>query len=178
MFNTKTITKFGALALSVALLAGCNESTSDTRDIGKKEQENIMQRAVDSEPTYQPTNFLTRKYVNEYMRRMDDVNKVFYIYVLGKNGNMIGYYVGTRPVNVCTLLTPPDQLHHANSTNGRAMAVTKAPQLDGVYSNGGCNVEFFFDNATDALIEIKDLSYFIADKPLDVDAEPITVSTD
>lgn len=174
----KTFLKASVIAMSVVFLVGCNEGSSNSRAEGAKNQETIMQRAIQSSPTYQPSNFLTREYVNEYMRRMDDVNKLFYIYVLGNNGNMVGYYTGTRPVSVCTLLTPPDIVDERHGTNGRAMVTVSAPQLDGVYSNGGnCDAYFFFDNATDALIEIKGLNFFTSDKPLNVDAEAIGVKS-
>lgn len=175
MINLKTLT---IVAVAVFALAGCERSTeTSSREQGAKEQEAIMTRAINSSPTYQPTNFLTRDYVNEYMKRMDDVNKVFYIYVLGNNGNMVGYYTGSRPVSVCTTITPPDKpLWRRGNNGGNTMVTTQAPQLDGVYSSGACDAYFFFDNATDALIEIKGLNFFTADKPLDVDAEPIGIS--
>lgn len=176
----KSFKNFVVGSLAVLFLAGCDQmnASDDSRNRGAEEQENIMQRAIDAEPTYQPNNFLTREYVNEYMRRMDDPNKVFYIYLLGDNGNMIGYYVGTRPVSVCTLLTPPDKLHHVSGSHGRAMAVTRSPQLDGVYSTGGCDSYFFFDNSTDALLEINGTKFVVVDKPLNVEAEAITVQSD
>lgn len=164
-----------AVALS---LAGCKvESDSSTREQGQKEQERIMDRATTKVPTYTPSNFLTREAVDKWMRRMDTPDKTFYIYLIGDTGNQIGYYVGqTRPISVCTLLTPPDrETIYGGTSSGYTATVTAAPSLDGVYGKGGCNSYFFFDATTDAYIEIQGMDFFVADQPLNVDAEPIGI---
>lgn len=172
-------TKLGLVAVisSMLLLTACVESSSSSRAKEGAKQEEIISRATTKIPTYQPDNFLTRKAVDKWMERMDTADKTFYIYLLGMNGNHLGYYVGqTRPISTCTLLTPPDKLHYWNGTNGRTAAVTDAPSLDGVYGGGGCDSTFFFfDAQTDAYIEIQGVNYFVADQPLNIDADPIEV---
>ena len=161
-----------ALMVSTLFLAGCIEET--TRQSGAREQENIMSQAIRSSPTYVPSNFLTRKAVNQWMERMDVPEKTFYIYLMGNNGNHIGYYVGqTRPICSSTLLTPPDR-----TNRGQGQAVLSAPSLDGVYSGGGCDSYFFFDAETDAYIEIQGLNFFVSDMPLNLDVQAITVQTE
>ena len=168
-----------ALLVSFATLAlaGCKEGQSSTRADGAKTQESMMQRAQSKTPVPQVSNFLTRDAVAKWMRRMDTPDKTFYVYLMGNNGQQIGYYVAqTRPISNCTLMTPPDKLHYWSGSAGRTTAVTQAPSLDGVYSTGGCDSYFFFDAATDAYIEIQGLNFFVADQPLSIDAEPIRVS--
>lgn len=169
--------KLGIIATTTALLAGCIEQgTTSTRDQGAKEQENVMQTARSAFPTYQPTNFLTRKSINKWMERMDVPDKTFYIYLLADNGTHIGYYVGqTRPICSSLLLTPPDQVNEWGS-GSRAVAVTSAPSLDGVYSAGDCPSYFFFDAETDAVLEIQGIDFISVDQPLSIDADPITVN--
>lgn len=163
---------------STAFLYGCNiETTESARDKESANQEKIIAKANNKIPTYQPNNFLTRKAVDQWMKRMDTPDKTFFIYLLGMNGNHLGYYVGqTRPISTCTLLTPPDKLHYSASSSGKAYAVTDAPSLDGVYGGGGCDSSFFFfDAETDAYIEIQGVNYFVSDQPLSIDADPIKV---
>lgn len=157
--------------LTLIMLAGCIPENS--RESGIKDQEGVMTRAVSKIPTYQPSHFLTRQAVNKWMERMDQPAKTFYIYLLGNNGSHIGYYVGqTRPICSSTLMTPPDRL-----SRGSGKVVTSAPSLDGVYSGGDCGSFFFFDATTDAYIEIQGLNFFVADQPLNVDADPINVQS-
>lgn len=178
----KSIKMATIAVLSALALTACDVSTSnDSRATGQKEQENIMQRAVNSDPTYQPSNFLTREAVNEWMRRMDVPDKTFYVYLLGDNGNHIGYYVAqTRPICSSARLTPPDRIRERNASGGGNYAVTtQAPALDGVYYAGQCDSYFFFDATTDAFIEISNrIDFFTTDQPLKVDADPINVQTD
>lgn len=159
------------MAIPLSLM-GCNEQS--TRQAGTQEQEGIMSQAIQSSPTYVPNHFLTRRAVNKWMERMDVPEKTFYIYLMGNNGNHIGYYVGqTRPICSSTLLTPPDR-----NLRREGQAVVSAPSLDGVYSGGECSSYFFFDAETDAYIEIQGLNFFVSDMPLNLDVQAITVRTD
>ncbi len=175
----KIIIASAITAIGMSLAACKVEGESSTRAQGEKEQEAIMERATNRVPTYIPRNFLTRETVNKWMKRMDVPDKTFYVYLLGDNGNQLGYYVAqTRPINECTLLTPPDRenVYSAGST-GLTTSVTAAPSLDGVYGKGGCESYFFFEASTDAYIETHGMDFFVADQPLNLDAEPITVSS-
>ena len=167
------------VVMSVFLATGCELSEPTSRDKGAKEQESIMKRATTSVPTYSPSNFLTRKAVNKWMERMDVPNKTFYIYLLGNNGNHLGYYIGqTRPISICTLLTPPDRFEEGDRGGSWGDFVVQAPSLDGVYGKGGCDSYYFFDAETDAYVEIKGLNFFVSDQPLSIDVDPIHVKTE
>src|SRR3546814_12838025 len=84
-----------------------------------------------------PTNnVVARQQLAEYMSRMDDPSKVWFVYLLGDNGNIIGYHIGSYPQSVCTFMTPPERVER-RAHNNFASAVTTAPALDGIYYKGG-----------------------------------------
>ena len=93
---------------------------------------------------------------------------------------MVGYYVAkTVPINACNFLSSTEVVD--STSNGKV--VLTAPSLDGIYYGGagassGCDAWFFFDSATDALIQIRGVNFFTADQPLRLEAKPITVAPD
>lgn len=153
-------------------MLGCTED--DTQKKGENEQETIMERARADEPTYSPNNFLTRKYTNKWMKRMDQPSKLFYVYVLTDTGSPVGYFVAQyRPVSTATFLTPPKKRVHG--TDG-AVALP-SPALDGTYyGEGGASQQYFwFDAETDAMIELKGLNYILSDQPISLDVPRIYI---
>ena len=162
-----------ALCLMVSL-AGCDIEAS-SRDKNMKAQETLMDRATAAVPVPHINNFLAREAVAKQVRRLDEKGKLFYVYILGQNGQQVGYYVAnTRPVSTCALLTPSEELVYSGNSTHTPMG---SPSLGGVYGfGGGCNSHFFFDAATDAYVEISGLPFFVADQPLAVDADPIKVA--
>ena len=157
------------------LVAGCKGEASTTE---KQEQarSSLMDKANASVPIPRIDNFLARQSVAEYMRRMDNPSKTFYIYVLGDNGNTIGYYVAkSQPMNICSFMSPTDKVEERY---GDPDVVRQAPALDGLYyGSSGCNVDYFFDAETDALIQLNGLNYMITDQPLQLDAKPLKVQS-
>lgn len=111
--------------------------------------------------------------------RDDLLNHPWYIYILGLNGNVIGYYVSkTDPVNACDFLSSTEDLHHDGDKGG--FAITTAPSFDGIYYGGAgsasaCDAWVFLDAATNALVKIRGLPFYVADQPLRLDAKPIRV---
>jgi len=165
--------------LTAALLAGCPAAEPSSTDQGTRVQETTMKRAQAAVPVPRVNNFLTREAVAKWIKRMDAPQKLFYIYVLADTGNVIGYYVSqTRPVTECALLTPPQRKETADLGQYTGQIKMASPGLDGVYYTNGCDngEAFFFDAETDAFIGISGLKYFVADQPLSLDAEPISVA--
>ncbi len=155
---------------SVVSFPACSLEPS-SRDQGEKVQEEIMQRAVKAVPVPQVNNFSTRKVVAKWMKRMDTPEKLWYIYIISDAGSFIAYHVGkNRPVNICTLMTPPDR--EVSTRGSGANPLGAAPALDGVfYLSGGCNSNYFFDAETDALVELQSsMKYLTYDQPLAVEA--------
>lgn len=105
---------------------------------------------------------------------MDQVGKLYYIYMLAQNGSIIGYYVSeTRPVSVCAALTPVDDVQQSSSGS---LAVTKAPGLQGTYGGSDCDRYFFFDAETKALGEVPSANMWWFDAPLAVNAPQFKVT--
>lgn len=175
MIRTATIVTVVAASLA---LAGCQEET--TRSAAKQAdqrnllaQQDVKARATQSVPVPSTTNFQARKNIAEYMQRLDEPNKVWYVYERAPmTGEILGYYTSSSyPQSVCTFMTQPEEMHERNSSNGRAMITTTAMALDGVYYKGGQCPDFFFDYNTGAMIVLSPNSVTIAvDQPLDVGA--------
>lgn len=162
------------MVAAVALVA-CQPSASTTKQ-QQKIQSGTMDRADAAVPIPHNNNFIAREMVAEYMKRMDQPNKTFYIYVMGDNGNVIGYYVSQGPtVNICTFMSPTDKVV-GNSSGG--YAVRQAPALDGLYyGSGACGTDYFFDAVTGALVQLQGFKTFVVDQPLNLEAEPISIKT-
>lgn len=159
-------------ALTTLLMASSCES--DTTKQGVAEQETNMERAMTQTRVPQLDNFQTRRTVAKWLKRMDVVNKEFYIYVIAPMGQYMGYFVAeARHVNICTSMTPPVRRYGSLGDS----PLGPAPGLDGVYYGGsGCDAWYFFDAATDAYIETKGLAHFITDQPLDIRVDQIKVA--
>lgn len=169
--------KMGIIVMAIMLVAvttiGCQTSKTAAEE-GSEKNEELMKEAQSKVPVPEVDNFLTRKTVAKWMERQDQPTNTFYVYLYADTGNLIGYYVAqSRPVNICTFLTPPQKIDHNDMDRD---FLRKAPGLDGVYYGGNaCDQHYFFDAETDAMVEISDVSYVTTDQPLDVDAEPLTV---
>lgn len=165
---------FTMLLILPCIFPGCVEP--DTTQRGVRQQESVMERAMTQTPVPIVNHFVTRKTVEKWIRRMDVPNKLFYIYVYADTGNLIGYYVAqSRPVSICTFLTPPVREYPVNGNGANPLG--PAPTLDGVYygQGGGCDQWYFFDAETDALIELVGFKIFSTDQPLSVNAERIRI---
>lgn len=157
-----------ALLSSAMFLAACQEEKNSTTERQEQQRDQVAELADRSVPAHRATNFVVRETINEYMRRMDEPNKTFYLYVMSDMGTAIGYYVArTPPVNICTFMTPPERVETYVGPNNRGWVVRQAPALDGVfYGAGACSTEYFLDAETDALIMIQGLNLFVSDQPI------------
>ncbi len=134
---------------------------------------NTFARAERAVPVPHTENFPLRKTLAVMTERDDLLNHPWYVYILGMNGNVIGYYVSkTDPINACDFLSSTeDETDHG---------ILTAPSLDGIYYGGGgsasgCDAWVFQDEATGALIKIRGMNFYAADQPLKVSAQPIKV---
>ena len=152
----------------------CTAKQDQQREDAIEERAKIFERAERAAPIPQTENFPLRRALVEFTEREDLLNHPWYVYILGDNGNTIGYYVARQvPVNSCTFLSSTEDVH-----DGQTLT---APSLDGIFYGGGgasagCDEWFFFDAATNALIKIRGVKFYTADQPLALSAEPILVA--
>lgn len=178
-----TVLIVGIIVAMMAVLAiACDE------EIGKEQREESARTRIESQeraeavvPVRESTNYPARRALEEFSWRVDQIDRIWYVYILGDNGNIIGYYAAqTRPVNSCTFLSSTEIVQDTGEGSG---IVLTAPSLDGIYYGGagasaGCDAWFFFDAATDAMVEIRGVKFFTADQPLLLEADPIRIAGD
>lgn len=174
MYKTKRqiLTSLLILGLTAPFIMGndgCGDQSQANREKAAENRADVMSRAQEAQPVPNVNNFVNRKAVAEYMKRMDDPNKTFYVYITSMTGKVMGYYVTrTHPISICSLMTPPDQEVDSHGTD----LVMSAPTLNGLYANGadGCDHYYAFTADSDTLIEFSQ-DFFIADHPLTLEAD-------
>ena len=176
----KWVVFLALLTLGASLLAAeCSTGSTFTeqrvRSVNTRAE--TFARAENLHPVPMTNNFPMRQALVDFTLRTDLLNHPWFVYVLGDNGNILGYYVArTKPVNSCNFLSSTESI--GGDSNG--YVVLTAPSLDGIYYGGGgaaagCDAWFFFESASNAMIEVRGLKYFVSDQPLAVEAEPILV---
>jgi hypothetical protein len=180
---TTSILTFVLLPLTLLILAtACaeeNDKVAAQRDRSIKTRADTFERAERAVPVPKTENFPLRALLAEMTIREDKVNYPWYIYILGDNGNTIGYYVGkTVPVNKCNFLSSTESVRSSDYGN----LVLTAPSLDGIYyggsgASGACDAWVFQDVATSALITIRGVKFYTSDRPLRLEADAITVKS-
>lgn len=167
------------LILGLFAFTACTESDAGetSRITGVEFRDDNFARAEAAVPVRPSVEFPLRVALEEFNWRLDQINHPWYTYILGDQGNIIGYYVTTtRPINSCTFLSSTEDV----VTKHEGTIVLTAPSLDGIFYGGsgasaGCDAWFFYDVTTLALIEIRGVKYFTSDQPLQVEAEAILV---
>lgn len=164
----RVLTLFPAIILAI-FLVGCDDVEKKQRnqyERAERDRIETFERAEKVIPVPKNENFPLRSALAEFTRRQDLINHPWYVYVLGDNGNPIGYFTAkTYPQNACNFLSRTDG---------------SLPSLDGIYYGGGgasgaCTAVFFFDNATNAMVVIDRLATFAVDIPLNLNVQPIKV---
>lgn len=177
MLRRLTLTLLLIIIGGVLALSCTTEQGGENREEAVANREQVFDRATSLYPDPRPENFPARQALIEFTARQDLLNHPWFVYILGNNGNVIGYYVAqTRPINSCNFLSSTEKVRDDDDGN----VVLTAPSLDGIFYGGGgasagCDAWFFFDSATDAMIEIRGVNFFTSDQPLLLEAEAITV---
>lgn len=166
-----------ALAALVFAVTACGNSTQQQQiNDSVNARAATFARAEAAWPLPRTVNFPLRETLVAMTQRDDLTNHPWYVYILGMNGNVIGYYVSkTDPVNAC------DFLSSTQDTKVNDNYPVASPSLDGIYYGGsgstaGCDAWVFLDESTNALVKIRGLPFYVADQPLNLDAQPIKVS--
>jgi hypothetical protein len=124
-------------------------------------------------------NFPLRGLLVEVTKREDLEHHPWYTYIMGQNGNLVGYYITkTTPINACDFLSGTEDIYHGGNSDVKMTA----PSLDGIFYGGGgsaaaCDVYEAQDYATGAIIKFKAPMLMSVDRPLRIAAKPILVSS-
>lgn len=183
-----------AMLLMVLLLAGCVESTVDTSkedatqtgmdaamDYGQnsvgieaRRSETIQKHLTEAQPQPQLDYSLERENLIERVNRWNDPNKLSYIYLLGMDGNVVGYFpIKGKVSSVNSALSAPEQLVDDPNTRWKENSqsqVLSSPQEDGSYGTNGDAVFFFLTDGT--YMEWAG-TYLLSDEPIKLNVEPI-----
>lgn len=163
---------------------GNNNKQAKQRSAAVSSRADAFSRAEAKFPTPRTENFPLRSLLVEMTKREDLVNHPWYTYVIADTGQTLGYYVTkTPPINKCNFLSSTQDALKVNLSGGGdadAVLPLTAPSLDGIYYGGGgasgaCNQWVMQDYSTGALITLGDVKYFVADRPLSLEAEAIRV---
>lgn len=174
----KLVSLFFILSFSLAFVACIpNDKEATQRKKSIEERVETLAKAEKVIPVPSLENFPIREALVEYTKRQDMVNHPWYTYLLGDNGNYIGYYVTrTGPISTCNFLGSTEIVD--STQNGKV--VLTAPSLDGIFYGGSgasatCGF-FFFDYTTNALAVISPGQKFLTfDAPLALEVKPIPI---
>ena len=162
------------MVLSFTLLVGCDGPSETAQESDQKAQGELLLKAQSIEPIYKIQNFLSRKAINKWLKRVDVVNKEWYVYVHAPmTGEILGYYVSsTIPLSYGVGISNPKQIVDSNHVDD---TVIPAPGLDGVFYSGvDERAWYFFDAETDTLITTNLLISFM-DQPLDINVPQMEI---
>jgi len=166
-----------ALLLLTTISCSENSKSATQRNESVRTRTEVFGAAEAKFPIPRPKNFPLREALVRFTEREDLLDHPWYVYIIADTGNILGYYVAKQvPVNSCTFLSSTENVRDDDDGN----LILTAPSLDGIYYGGGgasagCDEWFFFDGATDAMIKIRGVKFFVADQPLKLEAEPILV---
>lgn len=161
------------MAAAYVSASGLDTSPSDNRKQAVESRNASFNRAKALYPDPVTQNFPARKALVQFTARTDLLNHPWYVYILGDNGNTIGYYVAKNaPENSCNFLSSTEDIY----SNDQGVVKMQSPSYDGVYyGNSTCDEWFFFDAATNALVQIRGMRFYTSDQPLKLAAKPIEV---
>ena len=160
-----------ALAAVIAALLVTGSSCNSDLDASHAVQQDVMERAIDAVPPYQPTEFPAREAINWYLQETEAASE-WYVYALNEEGTPVFYVVSSiKPLNICVSISSPDRKTPAG--------VISAPALDGVYYGGaGCDAYYMQDVTTGNFIEIAGRTFTIISSkvPLGLETDAIRLS--
>lgn len=153
------------------LLAGCSSTPPpDLYTILDTEGDRIaanQQRLMQSTPAPELQFSNERANIAKRATIFSDPNKLSYIYLLGENGVIMGFFTVKGKVScVSSYLVPDEQYLHGTG------ATVQAPDIDGSYGTNGSGV-FWFD-AQGVYHEWNGL-YFLSDSPVKMTQQPLLI---
>lgn len=156
-----------AFVLAAVVLAGCGTGNSTVARDGRitEAYSKTLEAAVPY-PLTQMKDSQERRNLREKLLRFNVPDKIGYVYLLGFNGNYIGYYaIQGKVSSTDSQLTNTQQIVKACSSGCRE--VVNSMGDDGSYGSNEAGVFFFTTNGV--LVETS-MNYIYSDSPLPVDA--------
>ena len=169
--------------LAITLLAsGCGDDHKSAEELGTQAQTEMLERAFDVVPPYQPTSFPGREAINKSLQAGEQ--GPWYVYALAFDGTPLFNIVSEfRPYNKCHSITSPQRLQRfrIEGVSGAHDAIAQAPGLDGIYySSGGCHTYVVEDVDTGSIIDLSGSTFTIVAslRPLDIETDPLISQPD
>ncbi|MBI2113019.1 MAG: hypothetical protein HYT50_00350 [Candidatus Wildermuthbacteria bacterium] len=173
MRKLEVVVLFLLLAL---LFMGAEDTCSEDRNKvylqNVETREEIFLQAQALYPIPVPSDFPLRKDLVEFTRRQARPGP-WYVYIQTDSGSYSAYYVAkNKPQNACNFLSETKTIYGG--------VLRDAPSLDGVYyggtgASGACDAWFWFDAATNALVETR-FKTTVSDQPLNIDVPQIKIA--
>jgi len=168
------------LGLLMAVVAvACTDDSAAQRE--SKIQQDSYQFLTYNQPAQTMKWSSTRAGINFWIETWGCeacMGKLAFVYLLGSEGQKIGYYVAEGlPVSYCALLTPDYTVVEIRGVKW----MVKAPSLDGVYYSGGqCSQMYMKDAVRGKYMEFSaggSLNYLLFEEPASFEVEPLGIAT-
>lgn len=155
-----------------AVVAGCDDNASSTGTQRQEEAatEQNQARLVASTPPPQFTQSLERENLVARLKRLNVQNKIGYVYLIGRDGDVVAFYTCKGKVSsLNSFLTTPQQVVQrwvgSNNQGHYESHVVDSPDFDGSYGKNPEGIFFFTSDNT--YVEWAG-TYLYADKPLKI----------
>ncbi len=171
-----------ALAAVVLIIVGCSdESSPQSRELEK--QQGGYTTLTNNQPIEQMEYSPDRETINNWIKNWDQPGKLSFMYLLGGNGEYLGYYVlEGLPVSYCTSGTPPYTWVDRPGDGSSAKTQVEAPAMNGVYYSGfECSRYYAFEAETGKFLDWvagDGLNQFVLDEPVEgIETQPLPGGT-
>lgn len=157
------------LVVFVVTLAGCAGGSNSQKLAGQNykteqaEQQKALARAQKQVPVEYPGDFDDRRNINERNVRLNDPNKITYIYELAWSGQVVLHDTAKGPITPCSTQILPDQ--GPVRYRGDDLVVPQ-PEPNGTFAGSEADCIFYF-TPQGAYREWVG-GYFMSDQPLSI----------
>jgi hypothetical protein len=179
--------------VSLIGLAGCSLETPampvvDSFESDQAKVEENQKKVQNSVQIPQLTTSAERKNISERATFFDNENLTTYIYLLSKQGSVVGFYpVRGKVSSLNSFLSPTEKLVNADGGNCTRNLSSEydrgiqwepcypvsAPDIDGAYGDNADGI-FFFTADTGAYIEWNG-EYMVSSQPLKLSTQPLLI---
>lgn len=156
------------LALVALVVAGCGGSKNQklagkNYKVEQIHQQNALARAQSQVPVEFPSDFDDRRNINERNIRLNDPNKITYVYELSWTGNVVLHDTAVGPITPCSTQILPNEgpVRYRGSD-----LIVPQPEPNGTFAGAEADCIFYF-TPQGAYREWVG-PYFMSDQPLSI----------